>query len=315
MVTPHPEFNRFYGGLRPKNLYAFVARPGAGKSSFLFDTAFKTSQISGFKTKVLYLDTEMEHEDIKWRAVASITGVPMWYLETGNWRKFPEMIKKVRPALALMKDYYLDHKKIGNKTIDQICAIARRWRYSVGKDCPAIIVYDYVKLTGEKISESWKEYQAIGDKIDKLKKLSEELDVPLLTACQLNRSGESRNKMGKDVTDDSSAIAASDRLQWFASFVGIFRAKTLDEVAEDTTDFGTHKLIQLKTRFQGKDAQGFSSFVKRKTKEGVKFMFNYLNFDLTNFNVREKGSLFDIVKRENSIHSLDDGKEKDSGAL
>ena len=96
-----------------------------------------------------------------------------------------------------------------------------------------MIIYDYVKMTGERVGQNWAEHQAIGDKIDKLKKISEEINAPLFTAIQLNRSGENQNRRGSDIVDDSSAISLSDRLQWFASFVAIFRRKTLDEIASD----------------------------------------------------------------------------------
>jgi CRISPR/Cas system-associated protein Csx1 len=85
----------------------------------------------------------------------------------------------------------------------------------------------------KKPTKTWKEYQVIGEKTDKFKKISEELSVPVLTSTQLNRTGENQNKKSGSFNDDSSAIALSDRLQWFASFVGIFRRKTIDEMLLD----------------------------------------------------------------------------------
>ena len=233
--------------------------------------------------------------------VSSITGVPMWYLETGNWRKNAEMVKTVRAALQLCKNYQYDHLKVGNKTVDQVCSQARRWYYSkVGRGNPAIVVYDYIKMTGEKLGESWKEYQAIGDKVDKIKKLAEEIDCPILTAMQMNRSGENFNKKSADVADDSSAIATSDRMQWFASYVGIFRKKVIEEIAEDGLKFGSHKLITLKTRFQGKEAPGNHDLIKRKFKDGSeRYVNNYLSFGVENFNVTEKGTVRDIIEENN----------------
>ena len=48
----------------------------------------------------------------------------------------------------------------------------------------------------------------------------------------------------------------------FASFVGIFRRKTNDEIAMDGEDYGTHKLLPIKTRYQGKDAAGHIDLVR-----------------------------------------------------
>lgn len=309
--TPYPTFNRLYGGLRKKNLYAIVSRPAEGKSTFLSDICFRTSLMTGFKTRALLLDTEMETEDIRWRIVSSISGVPMWYLETGNWVKNQSMEKSVRAALKLTSKYQFDHMKVGNKTADQVCSITRRWYYSkVGRGGDAIVAYDYVKVTGEKMSESWKEYQVIGEKIDKFKKLSEDIDSPIVVAMQLNRTGDNKNKKAGDFSDDSSAIATSDRLQWFASYVGIFRRKTLEEIAEDGVDFGTHKSIPLKTRFQGKDAAGHQDIIKRKFKDGTeKWTSNYINFNVNNFHLEEKGDVNSIINSQKISMKNDNDNE------
>ena len=179
-------------------------------------------------------------------------------------------------------------------------------------------------MTTEKVSQNWAEHQVIGDKINKLKEIGVELNSPIFTAIQLNRSGENQNRRGGDIVDDSSAIAASDRLQWFASFVAIFRRKTLDEISVDGEEFGTHKLIPVKTRFQGKDAAGHQDIIRRRSVEMVrgvptptdKWVTNFLGFDVNNFRVDEKGSLHDIVARENEQHDLtQDSLDDNDGML
>ena len=135
---------------------------------------------------------------------------------------------------------------------------------------------------------------------------------------QMNRSGETHNRNSNNLVDDSSAISLSDRLQWFATFVAIFRRKTLDEIAMDGERFGTHKLIPLKTRFQGKDAAGHQDLVRRTTTENIngnetvseRFVNNFLNFRVENFKVTEEGSLHDIIRHEQQNFDI-----SDSGSL
>jgi replicative DNA helicase len=317
LITPYSEFNRLYGGLKNGNIYAIVSRPGQGKSTWINDMCFNTSRILKNKTKTLVLDTEMQTLDIQLRMISSMTGVPMWYLETGNWRKNPEMTTKVRAAWANIKthDYY--HYHVGNKNIDQICSIIRRWYLSkVGRGNQALIAYDYVKLTGEKVGQNWAEHQAIGDKIDKLKRISEEIKCPVITAMQLNRTGENFNRSSTNVVDDSSVIALSDRLQWFASFVAIFRRKTLDELALDGQEFGTHKLIPTKTRFQGKEAAGHQDLIRRLDPNGKQIWAqNYLNYNVQNFRIEERGSLLSIAERQREQYELNDRNENDGEIL
>lgn len=312
----YPEFMRLYGGLRNGNLYAIVSRPGQGKSSFLTEMSLGAYLLNK-KVSVLYLDTEMFSDDVKLRIAAAKTGVPFWYIDSGNWRKNPEMVTKVRSFLGEFSKYNYTHHCVGNKNTDEIISLIRRWYYSrVGRGNPALICYDYVKLTGERVGQNWAEHQAIGEKIDKLKKVAEEINAPLFTAMQMNRSGENFNRSSGDVTDDSSAISLSDRLQWFASFVGIFRRKTLDEMERDTADFGTHKLITLKSRFQGKNAAGHQDLLRRRNENGdERYVQNFINFSINNFKVEERGSLVDIIERERQTFSLNDSNPNDGALL
>lgn len=312
LQTPFAEFNRLYGGLRPGNLYAIVSRPAQGKTTWINNLLIKTSELNDIPA--LILDTEMNTTDIQFRVASSLTGIPMWWLETGNWRKNEEMVKTFRSKIKNIKKMNCDHYFVGNKNIDQICSMVRRWYCSkVGRGKKCILAYDYVKLTGERVGQNWAEHQAIGDKIDKLKKLSEEINAPIITAMQMNRSGE-RGTQGA-LVDDSSAISLSDRLQWFASFVAIFRRKSLEEMGEDTNQFGTHKLIPLKTRFQGKDAAGHHDIIRRRLQDGSeRFMNNFLNFSVENFNVEERGSLQDIVNVENENFAAE-GENPNDGEL
>jgi replicative DNA helicase len=311
--TPFPEFNRLYGGLRPGNLYAFAARPGQGKTTLLSYLGLHTYLSNPSKPRVLMLDTEMSKKEMQMRLLASLSGVDAWYLETGNWRKNAEMIQKVRDVWPKIKGYTMDHFRVGEKTVEQVISFIRRWYYkNVKRGKPAIIIYDYLKLTGEGLGKNWAEYQAIGEKVSKLKKIGEELNSVILTAVQLNRSGENFNRTASSFFDDSSAIAQSDRLQWFATFVAICRRKTPDEIALDGVQFGTHKFIPLKARFQGRDASGHHDLLLRNIEGTQRWVNNYLNFSMDNFVVREHGSLADIIEHESAQHELDDGVNDNS---
>ena len=109
-MTPYSEFNRLYGGLRTGNLYAICARPGQGKTTWINDIALKTAIKNN--AEVLVLDTEMSTIDIQFRMAAAMSGVPVWYLETGNWRKNAELATKVREAMQKVKDYKYYHYQI-----------------------------------------------------------------------------------------------------------------------------------------------------------------------------------------------------------
>lgn len=300
LQTPYENFNRLYGGIRPGNLYAWVSRPKHGKSTILNDLAIKVTSINK-GCKALVLDTEMATIDMKFRIASSLTGIPVWHLETGNWKKNAQLYTKFQDSKATIKSVsnQVDHLQVAGKPIEEIVSIVKRWYFSkVGRGNQCVIIYDYIKLTGES-DKNKQEYQLIGEKVNSLKELSLELNVPILTACQLNRSAENG-------VDDSSAISQSDRLQWYASYVAIFRRKTVEEIAEDGQEFGSHKMIPLATRFQGRDSQGHHDHVRIQQGRSVKYQPNFISFNIANFNVEERGTLSDIVEARALRPELDD---------
>jgi len=305
-ATPWPEFNRIYGGLRNKNLYVVAARAKAGKSTLLNEFASGLSKMH--KMPVLYLDTEMSTEETQFRAAAAHSGVPMWYIETGNWRKNPEYVKKIRAALKdISKDIDVTHKYVGNMDITQLASLCRRWYLrKVGRGNKCLIVFDYIKIVGND-EKSRKEYQEMGDKVDLLKKLAQELDVPILTACQNNREGVVGARDASEIIDDERSIGISDRVTQFASVVWIVRRRVPEELVLDTVESGTHKLIEVVARHQGRDASGHQDLIFREFPDGMKkYVKNFINFNIINFRAEERGSLKDSILRSKASFLVKD---------
>jgi replicative DNA helicase len=327
LVTPYDYFNKLYGGLRAGNgLYAICSRPKHGKSTWLLEMAKGVYEKNN--CPVLILDTEMDTEVNQFRAASSTTDIGMWHLESGMWSKNHELADRIKYLDEL--DKYkgkIWHMKVANVPIDRVLSIMRRWYYKhVGRNGKALMIYDYIKITGETLGRNQAEHQVIGEKINKLNETGGELGVPLFSAMQLNREAENER-------DDSAAIALSDRLQQYAALVAIFRRKRLAEIAEDGEEFGTHKFIPLATRFQGEFAAGHMDLVKvpivkaskaTKKSEGADdgvvikrehvYKENYLNYLIKNFRISEKGSLQQIIDKKFNSGSTDDenrDEEKD----
>lgn len=315
--TPYPEFNRLYGGFRRKNLYIFAARAKAGKSTFLAEMGCEISRIHDIP--VLILDTEMSGEEVRFRSGAAKSDVPLWYLKTGNWRKNPDYVRKVREgAVKGLGSKYpkVYHLSVGNKSKEEVASICRRWRLRVagrGKDC--LFIYDYLKIVGND-ENNRKEYQEMGDKVDFFKKLAEELDAPFATACQNNREGVVGGREASEIVDDERSIGLSDRITQFASGVWILRRRTPEEVLIDTPESGTHKLIEVVCREQGRDAAGHQDSIRRTFPDGkTKYVKNFINFEIRNFKVEERGSLVDTITRQNAQFLVVDPQEQQPETL
>lgn len=302
ILTGFKIFDEQIGGIRSGNgLYAISSRPKSGKSTYLLSLAQNVVLLNP-DIKVLYLDTEMQTDVSQFRAASSITDVPMWFLESGVWRNNNEYVKRVTNNIDITKKYMgkIYHMNVPNRPVNEISSIVKRWYHKyVGRGNKCLVIYDYLKMTSEKVAQNWSEYQILGDKINCLNELGAKLNLGLFTAVQLNRDAEHG-------VQNSSAIAGSDRLFWFAAYLGIFRRKTFDEINEEGLNFGTHKLIHLAQRFQGKEAGGHFDMVNIGTQKKPKYVDNFINYNIKNFRITECGTLKDIIQTNKEIYNVKD---------
>jgi hypothetical protein len=186
--------------------------------------------------------------------------------------------------------------------VDAMINTLKRFYYSqVGRGKKMIFSFDYIKTTSEQSNKS--EWQVVGEMVDKFKKCIQkeiledgEPVIPMITSVQSNRSGITNNRNSQNIVDDESIVSLSDRITQFSSHMFILRAKTIDEMEQDGANFGTHKLINVKSRHLGKDIAGAIEPVS----VGDQLRRNFINLEFRNFNIRECGDLRDIVRfREN----------------
>jgi replicative DNA helicase len=238
------------GGLRRKSVTLFAARPGVIKSLCAKCVAVHNAKLS---IPVLLLDTEMSKEDQLHRSIAGESSVSIREIETGKFGTDVAYTHQVFKAAQEMKDVPLYYKSIAGKSFEEIKSIIRRWLLTcvgyeddVLNDC--LVIYDYFKLMSSEILDEMSEFQALGFQIGKLHDLTVKYDFPVLSYVQLNRDGITK--------EDSSAISQSDRLEWLATSVGMFKIKTETEVNEDGRGGGDVKFLPIKGRHGMNIAQG-----------------------------------------------------------
>lgn len=302
LKTPFPKFNEIFGGLQSAaGIYSVVARPKSFKSTYLQNMAEGIIRLNP-GTKCLILDTELTSDILKLRASSACAKVSYWHMNSGNWTKNAELAAKVKRELPKLKDLKgkIYHMPVPDKPINEICSLIKRWYHSVcGRGNKAVVIYDYLKVSGESVGQYNTEYMIIGNKVNALNQIAKELNIVIWTACQLNRSGE-----GRQAIDDGSAIALSDRLAWYAAFVGIFRKKWGEEIIEDGANWGTHKLIPLYSRFGGKDFYKNDLVRTTNSKGNIEYKHNFLSYTVSDFRVEENGDLNDILKANSLNKSL-----------
>jgi replicative DNA helicase len=299
---PHRRINDLYGSLlRPGNITVIVARSGVGKTNFCMDFSIKVSG-NEENLPVLHFDNgEMSKEELVMRQCAALSGVPLHLLETGKWRRAGEdvvaRVRAVWPKVKRLRFYYYN---VAGLSVDSMTNIIKRFYYAkVGRGNKMIFSFDYIKTTSEKFSNK-NEWQVVGEMVDKFKALVQkeicfEGDpmISMITSVQSNRYGITTNRNASNIVDDESIVSLSDRITQFSSHLFSLRKKTLDEIEEEPEGFGTHKLICFKHRHLGPDV--YRALQPVEMPDGSSKQ-NYLNLNIENFNIEEKGDLKDMVE-------------------
>jgi replicative DNA helicase len=313
---PHQRLHEIYGSLlRPGNITVIVARSGIGKTQFCMDFCTKVSAMNDH-VPVLHFDNgEMSLEELTMRQCAALSGVQLSLLETGRWRQAgDEVVNKIRKVWKTIKSMQFYYYNCGGLSTEEMVNVIKRFYYSkVGRGNQMVFSFDYIKTTFEKQSNK-NEWQIVGEMVDRFKKLiSKEILqdskplISMITSVQMNRTGTSRNRSSDNIVEDETVVSLSDRITQFCSHMFLLRGKEPAEIAEHS-NFGTHKLTNIKSRHLGQDPMGEIQPV-RMADGGLRR--NYVNFDFNNFNITERGDLRDLVEhlRVEGISPEEDGED------
>jgi replicative DNA helicase len=305
MLGPHERLNEMYGSLLlGGNISVVVARSGVGKTNFCMD--FTTRASKKYKVPVLHFDNgEMSEEELIFRQASSLTGLPIWLFQTGDWRSSSfngipaeEITKKVRNTLKEVKDMEFYYENVAGMSPDEMCSLLKRFYFSkIGRGNPLIFSFDYVKSDFSKMGDN--PWQQVSYLVHRFKQaIHRELCfnnnpcVSMITSVQANRYGITTNRPAETIVDDESVVSLSDGVTQFCSHLFLLRRKVAQEVHEDGVAFGTHKLINLKSRHLGRNA--LRAIHDVELLDGSKKK-NFINLEFKNFQIEEKGDLQDIV--------------------
>lgn len=297
---PHEKLHDLYGSLlRPGNITVITARSGVGKTQFCMDFCTKVSAAND--VPVLHFDNgEMSLEELTMRQCAALSGVPLHLCETGKWRTAgKDVCNKIRSVFPKVKNLKFYYQNVGGLSVKEMISLVKRFYYGkIGRGNPLILSFDYIKTSYSENSSNMKEWEQIGKMVNDFKQCIQRdilVDgkpvIPMITSVQTNRMGISQNRNSDTVVEDESVVSLSDRITQFCSHMFFLRPKTTDEVESDM-GFGSHKLINLKSRHLGDDVFGALEPVKMPDGRLKK---NYINLNFDNFGISEVGDLRDLV--------------------
>lgn len=225
-----PILDRQIDGLIPGTLTVIAARKKMGKSAYLTNIAIHAA--FNEHVPVLYIDTELTFSEWRTRALSKLSGVKERDVKHGGWN--PEQYSKMKYAQNLTANGKLFHMYMPGYSVDKVVAMCKKMKI---KENIGLIVFDYIKEPDLSTTDgNRKEHQLLGDITTKLKDLAGSLDIPALTAVQLNRQND---------------IADSDRIARFGDVIALWGARTEEERKMGGLECGNYKLTIKDTRRGG----------------------------------------------------------------
>lgn len=184
IMTGIRQLDRMTGGLSGSKLIIIGARPSVGKSIFAMSICMNAAKQG---KKVLYISLEMEAEELMEREFAAVSLVPLTEITSNeispeSWQKMAEMT----PELAMRPIWYCTEAH----QMEEVRKAAFHLYESGGLD---LVCVDYIQLleTSRKRNSRQEE---VSDISRGLKRLAQELKIPVIALSQLNRSSQKEKR-------------------------------------------------------------------------------------------------------------------------
>ena len=187
-------------GMQDSNLIILAARPGIGKTSFALNIALHVAMKE--KKPVGFFSLEMSKEELVDRLLVGQADVDAWRLKTGKLSDSDT--KRIVQAMGDLSEAQIYIDDTPGMSITEMRTKARKLKAEKGLD---LIVVDYLQLAhGNREYES--RVQEVSSISQGLKNLARELQIPVLSLSQLNRSVEQRGSKKPQLADlrESGAI-------------------------------------------------------------------------------------------------------------
>jgi replicative DNA helicase len=188
-------------GFQDSDLVIVAARPGMGKTAFIIQAAKRQAE-QGIPVGIFSL--EMSARQNIQRIIANEIRADISSIRRGGLvREQWQQLDRRMAAVAALPIQICD---LGGMTINEIVAIAKRWKLKHG--IRALYV-DYMQLiTLDRTHRNMNREQEISQISRRLKQLAKELDIPVIALSQLSRNVETRADRRPILSDlrDSGSI-------------------------------------------------------------------------------------------------------------
>lgn len=230
------EIDRITAGWKPGNLIIIAARPAMGKTAFTLSMARNIA--IDHKRPIAFFSLEMSSVELVTRLIISETGlegekIKRGRLESYEWQALMEKAGVLEKAPIFIDD-------TPGISIFELRAKARRLKKQYDISC---IFVDYLQLmTGPPETRGNRE-QEVSMISRSLKSIAKELNIPIITLSQLNRSVETRGGNKKPQLSDLRESGAIEQDADMVMF--IHRPEYYGIFGDDTPGSDTRGLAEI----------------------------------------------------------------------
>lgn len=222
------------GGLVKKSLSVWLAQSGGGKSLVM------THMAAGFladSRNVLYITLEMSEEKISERIDANLMDVQIDQLDKMGKDRFLSKIDSIREKTK--GRLYVKEYPQGRAHTGHFRALLSELK-TKQNFVPDVILVDYLGICASstiKLGGSVNTYVYAKAVAEELRALAMEVDLPIITAAQVNRNGYNNSDMDlTDISDSLGIVMTADLI------LGIIRSEELDAQNQIM-------MVQMKNRY------------------------------------------------------------------
>lgn len=187
--TQIPELDRklAYGGLSGQDFIIIAARSSFGKTALALQIGLNVSRTG---KPVLICSLEMSGEKLFMRNLASVTEVPHYKIAPWTFQHDRHTAAKIFNGIPRLEKCPIQVEDRVHE-LSRLCAVAREWRRKHKE--PGLIIVDYLQLVKNKHDKRSRQEEVAGISTE-MKRLAQELNVPLIGVSQFNRAPATQNR-------------------------------------------------------------------------------------------------------------------------
>jgi replicative DNA helicase len=242
LTTNYPILDAEIDGLQPSRLYILGARTGQGKSVWCLNLVKRLAVDQGIP--VLYISTEQTQRDEISRLISIVAETPESYINNGafiSMNDYPEAVDAAEIKVASAPIWF-SHDPLFSP--EKLYRTIKKFVITEGVKA---VFFDYIRIPVGNVGSKDK-WALVGDLAYGLKAIASELNVPVISAVQVNRDGSQEFKATGEM--DGSSFALSDMIEQASSVAMILRPLNGTE-RKDHPDYHSKRVLTFSKNRHG----------------------------------------------------------------